>query len=52
MGFYLTSYNSNMTIIILLQNVEWVLGSLRKKSDEINALFAGKTIDRLSRNKF
>ena len=33
--------------IILLQNVEWVLGNLRKKSDEINALFAGKMIDRL-----
>ena len=48
MGFYLTSYNSDMTIIIiLLQNVEWVLGNLRKKSDEINALFAGKMIDRL-----
>ena len=47
MGFYCTSYNSDMTTIILLQNVEWVLGNLRKKSDEINALFAGKTINRL-----
>lgn len=47
MGFYCTSYNSDTDYIILLQNVEWVLGNLRKKSDEINALFAGKTIDRV-----
>ena len=46
-GILLYSLQLWYDYIILLQNVEWVLGNLRKKSDEINALFAGKTIDRL-----
>ncbi|CAH3152605.1 unnamed protein product [Porites lobata] len=34
-GLFLGSF------VAIFKNVEWVLGNLRKKSDEINALFAG-----------